>query len=105
MAEGQQLTVIAQFRARTGAEDVVKEALSRVVAPTRREDGNIRYDLYQATDDPSLFVLHESWTGQDALDQHLQEPYLQEMLATVTAALAEPFGAIPLTPIDVQDHV
>ena len=102
MEAGQQLTVMAQFRARPGAADVVKAALAKVVAPTRGEAGNISYDLYQATDDPTLFVLFECWTGQDALDRHLEQPYIQHMLSDVSGNLAEPYTGTPLTPIDAR---
>jgi|SRR5947209_3479518 len=102
MGAEQQLTVMAQFRARRGAEDAVKAALARVVVPTRGEAGNISYDLYQATDDPTLFVLYERWRDQDSFDWHLEQPYLQQMLADVSGHLAEPYSGTQLTPVEAS---
>src|SRR5687767_11430265 len=73
------LTVVARIRAKAGKEVQVREALMALIAPTRAEKGCINYDLHQSTADPQLFLFHENWTTRAALDEHLQQPHLQEL--------------------------
>jgi quinol monooxygenase YgiN len=37
---------------------------------SRQEPGCNRFEVYQSTNDPTRFLLHERWESQDALDQH-----------------------------------
>ena len=46
--------------------------------------------MHQAPDNPALFLFHENWTSKAHLDQHLQKPNLQAVLARVGQLVAEP---------------
>ncbi|MGB5986224.1 MAG: putative quinol monooxygenase [Desulfobacterales bacterium] len=89
MAEDK-VTVVATFKAKTGLEKKVKQAIQALIAPTRAEAGCINYDLHQSTDDPSLFILYENWVSKQALDTHLAMPYLEEFLGKADTLLKEP---------------
>src|ERR1035437_636249 len=84
------LTVIAQFKAKSGKESLVRQELLSLLAPSRKDAGCINYDLHQAPDNPALFLFHEHWTSKAHLDQHLQKPNLQAVLARVGQLVAEP---------------
>jgi quinol monooxygenase YgiN len=84
------LTVIAQFKAKPGKESLVRQELLSLLAPSRKDAGCINYDLHQAPDNPALFLFHENWTSKAHLDQHLQKPNLQAVLARVGQLVAEP---------------
>ncbi len=73
------LTVVARVRAKPGKEEQVREALMALVEPTRKEAGCINYDLHRSQEDAALFLFHENWISREALDKHLQMPYLQEL--------------------------
>lgn len=77
------LTVIAIFHARPGKEAELSTALNGLLAPTRKELGCVNYDLHVAPGDPGLFMFHENWTSQAALDAHLQSPHLKSLLPRV----------------------
>lgn len=59
-----------------GAEDLLRELLS-TTAPTRAEPGNLRYDLYQSTNNPNHFMRFEIWRNPQALEYHKQTPHLK----------------------------
>ena len=61
-----------------------------LIGESRKEPGNIHYGLYQAIDDKSLFLFHESWKDQKALDEHMDTPYLKRFLSKEDELLAEP---------------
>jgi quinol monooxygenase YgiN len=84
------LTVIAQIKAKPGKESSVRQELLSLVAPSRKDAGCLKYDLHQALDNPALFLFHENWTSKAQLDQHLQKPDLQAVLAKLGQLVAEP---------------
>jgi quinol monooxygenase YgiN len=84
------VTVVARIRAKPGMDSQVLEELLKVVVPTRAEAGCINYDLHQAADDPCLFLFHENWVHKQALDEHLQKPYLKTLIENTSEMLAEP---------------
>ena len=84
------LTVVAQIKAKPGKETQVRQELLSLVAPSRKDAGCLNYDLHQALDNPALFLFHENWTSKTHLDQHLQQPDLQAVLARLGQLVAEP---------------
>jgi quinol monooxygenase YgiN len=84
------LTVIAQFKVKPGKESLVRQELLSLLSPSRKDAGCLNYDLHQAPDNPALFLFHENWTSKAHLDQHLQKPNLQAVLARVGQLVAEP---------------
>jgi quinol monooxygenase YgiN len=84
------LTVVAHIKAKPGKETLVRQELLSLVAPSRNDAGCLNYDLHQALDNPTLFLFHENWTSKAHLDQHLQKPALQAVLARVSQLVAEP---------------
>ncbi|MBA2774766.1 MAG: antibiotic biosynthesis monooxygenase [Nocardioidaceae bacterium] len=74
MAE--ELKVVAVISAKPGSEQVVRDALTALVAPTRDEAGCRSYELFESAAAPGVFVTRESWDGQDDLDAHLQSAHV-----------------------------
>ena len=64
------VTVIATIKVKPGAEDLARQLLQSVVAPTRLEPGCLNYDLHQSATDPTEFLFHETWESDEALAAH-----------------------------------
>ncbi len=71
--------LIARVKAVKGKEDAVKEALSSLVGPTRKEEGCIHYILHQDVRDKTKFMFYEVWASDDALKQHGQTPHMKAL--------------------------
>jgi len=71
-----QLDVVAHIQAAAGEEALVREVLESYVAPTRLEEGCLRYDLFIDLDDASKFTFIEEWTSMDALYLHSQSAHI-----------------------------
>jgi quinol monooxygenase YgiN len=84
------VTVVARMKAKPAMEDQVRDAVTALVAPTRKEAGCINYDLHCSVNDPALFMLYDNWVSKKDLDEHLATPYLQDFLAKADQILAEP---------------
>lgn len=76
------LTAVTFINGLAGKEDELKNELLKTTVPTRGEEGNLRYDLYQSTKDPSKFMRYEIWKSADALELHKQTPWLRESFET-----------------------
>lgn len=82
------VTLIVQLRAREGQETILEAELRGMVAPTRKEDGCIRYDLYRSADTPGALLLHEVWESRDAHTEHTHSPHFLRWNARKDALLA-----------------
>lgn len=72
--------VIARYRVRAGAEDLVAEALAKMVEPTRAEPGNRRYEVYREPADSAIFVLFEEYADKAAFEAHLASGHFAQWL-------------------------
>lgn len=82
--------VVAIFKARNGAELKLREALQKLVSPTKAETGCIEYILHLDTAEPSVFVFYEIWASQADFDAHTNAGHLAEFSNVASALLAEP---------------
>lgn len=76
-----EITVIAQMRARPGAESELRAALEALIAPTTRDDGHRVYDLHQGLDDPAVYVFYERWASRSQHAAHMRSPHLEHFVA------------------------
>nr|WP_283775489.1 putative quinol monooxygenase [Desulfuromonas sp. CSMB_57] len=83
------LVVVAKFRSRAGKEALVEKELAALLTPTRAEAGCLQYDCHHSPGDPGLFMFYEIWSNRAALDEHLQKPYIQSLLAKADDLFAE----------------
>jgi quinol monooxygenase YgiN len=93
------LQVVAVLVAKAGSEQVVGQALSDLVEPTRAEPGCTSYQLFTSMADPATFITVETWTSQDDLDAHMQTPHIQEALRVAGDHLAQAPAIHPLQPV------
>ena len=96
-----ELPVVAVITAKDGSADVVREALTALVAPTRNEDGCLSYALYESADQPGVFVTVESWRHPSDLEAHMASDHIARTFAVAGEALAGAPVIHSLTPIDV----
>ena len=82
------VTLIVLLRAREGQETILEAELRGMVAPTRKEEGCLRYDLYRSADTPGALLLHEVWETRDAHTQHTYSSHFLRWNARKDALLA-----------------
>jgi quinol monooxygenase YgiN len=84
------IDVIAHIHAAPGNEALVREALESFVAPTRAEEGCLRYDLFQDITDSTKFTFIEEWTSEAALTAHSKSAHIAAGRARMEGKLAGP---------------
>jgi quinol monooxygenase YgiN len=82
------LDVVAHIEALPGEEPFVRSVLESYLAPTRAEDGCLRYDLFADVDNPAKFTFIEEWTSAEALFKHSQSAHLAAGGAKLKGKLA-----------------
>lgn len=74
-----ELFIVVALHAKAGKEDELRRDLTAVVAPTRKEEGSVRYELFVDQGDPRRFVFIEQWATSEAQHKHHTEgPHIQE---------------------------
>jgi quinol monooxygenase YgiN len=64
------ITVVAEMKAKPGKEADLRAAALALVAPTRKEQGCMQYDLHVHVTDPGRVIFYENWSTVEDLDRH-----------------------------------
>ena len=65
-----ELFIVVGLKAKPGKEDQLRRDLSDLVEPSRKEDGNINYELFEDQNEAGLFVFVEEWSSTEARTKH-----------------------------------
>ena len=82
--------VVARYIAKPGKEEALKQVLTALIAPTRRELGCYQYDLLFNPQDPREFCFVERWEGDKELDQHGESAHLKAAIADAESLVEVP---------------
>ena len=65
-----QITKKVTFIAKEDKIKPLKALLETMIIPSREEDGCLLYNIYQVENQPTRFVVVETWENETALDGH-----------------------------------
>ncbi|MBX3567571.1 MAG: antibiotic biosynthesis monooxygenase [Rhizobiaceae bacterium] len=68
-----ELFIVVGITSKPGKEDDLRRDLAALVEPSRGEEGNIRYDLFEDLNEPGKFVFVEHWENAGAQQKHHEE--------------------------------
>ncbi len=69
--KGDAISVVGQMRAKSGHEGEVRTMLEALAAPSRKESGCLRYDVFEDKYYTGSFYTYEEWENEAALEAHL----------------------------------
>ncbi len=74
--------ILILFKSKVKPEAVqkTKDNFMKCRDNTVKEEGNLKYEQYQSSEDSTLFMLVEIWADQNAYDFHMQTPYLRQYM-------------------------
>ena len=81
------ISVVGQIRAKSGHEDEVRSMFEKLVGPSQKEPGCIKYNVFEDKHYTGSFFTYEEWESEEALEVHLQVN--KEALNKVKALLRE----------------
>ena len=82
------VTLAVILRPRDGQEMMLEAELRALIAPTRKEDGCLRYDLHRSADGPGAFLLHEIWETREHHTAHTKTDHFLRWNARKDALLS-----------------
>jgi quinol monooxygenase YgiN len=90
------LTIKPEARA-----DIIAAAKA-CIAETRKEAGNIAYDLHESVTDPTKLVFVEQWENAEALVPHRTAEHMKTFGRVVVKCIAAPPKIEVITPANVE---
>lgn len=81
------LTIVARITAKADKVELVKSELLKLIAPSRKEEGCINYDLHQDNEDPAHFLFYENWESRELWQTHMGNQHLKDYLAATDGAV------------------
>jgi autoinducer 2-degrading protein len=60
-----------------------------------KENGNLRFDVLQSTDDPARFMLYEAYESEEQAAAHKQTAHYVQWRDAVAEMMAEPRRGVP----------
>ena len=75
--------IVAVLTAKPGRAEALRALLDGMLAASRAEAGNLRYDLWRDQADPNRFVLDELYVDSAAVAAHRATPHFQNYLSTI----------------------
>ena len=77
------LTIVATLTAKPEFKEDVLKAVKTVVDATRKEPGNISYNVFEDVKNPLKFVFIEKWKSQAAIDSHNKSAHFNDFIKAV----------------------
>jgi len=71
---------------------------------TRAEQGNVRFDVSQSTDDPTRFLLYEVYRTPEDFEFHHESPHYLRWKDTVADCMAQPRQGVKHTSVFFGDQ-
>jgi quinol monooxygenase YgiN len=80
--------VTARWVANDGEEDTIREALRKMVEPSRAEPGCLYYQPSQDPEDGRNFLIAEVYSDEDAYKAHMETPHFKAIAGEAIPLLA-----------------
>ena len=82
------VTLAVILRPRDGQVLMLEAELRALIAPTRKEEGCLRYDLHRSVEGPGAFLLHEIWETREHHTAHTKTDHFLRWNARKDGLLA-----------------
>lgn len=76
----EQVVVFASIISKPDCVEKVRALLLGAVEPSRQEEGCIKYDLHQSTDEPNSFMFYEVWKNDQHFQAHTKMPHFEYLV-------------------------
>ncbi len=87
--ESKKLTIVAKIVAKSEKLELVKQELTKLIEPTRKENGCINYDLHQDNENENVFLFFENWASRELWLEHMNTPHIATYKMTTDGAVED----------------
>jgi quinol monooxygenase YgiN len=93
--------VVTYIETLTSTADRAAELLRQLAAASRKESGNLRFEVLQRIHQPDHFAILEAWADTAAHSAHTAANHTRDFLAHLHSLLRAPYDARPHTALSV----
>lgn len=83
------IIAFAKWQVKENHLDEVLTLLEEVVPKSRKEPGNLFYQIYKSTSNPNTIVLYEGYIDEAAVEEHRNTPHFQKVIIEKIIPLLE----------------
>jgi quinol monooxygenase YgiN len=76
-------TMLVMLHVKPDMRQQFETAFVAAIKETRKEKGNLRYDLNRASEEEGLYALYERWENMKALEVHLAAEHIKKLLTAI----------------------
>lgn len=77
------IKVVARKLVNEGKIEEVKTLYEQLVQASRKEEGCIKYELYQDESNPQVLAVIEEWENKDALNKHMKSEHFTSLVPMI----------------------
>lgn len=77
------IKVVARKLVNEGKVEEVIGLYYKLVEASRKEEGCIKYELYQDEEDPRVLAVMEEWECKEALDKHMKTEHFTKLVPMI----------------------
>ena len=90
--------MLVHIKIKDGAATKFETAFAHAITATRKEKGNLAYDLNRSVKSPNEYIVYERWQNLAALQAHVSSAHIQALGAATGALRAGPARVEVLVP-------
>jgi len=96
----QTLFGVGKIEAKPGNAEDLESALLEVVLESRKEPGNLHFDLYRGDPTTDLFIIEQSWVSLSALQAHFATEYVRRFISRAESLAVAPLELTTLSAVN-----
>lgn len=85
----EQLKIVASITIKEEYKNEVVDVLHTVVEETRKEEGNVSYDLHIDVKNPLKYIIIEAWQSDKAIELHNGSKHFQAFVKSIEGKVEE----------------
>ncbi|GHV69128.1 antibiotic biosynthesis monooxygenase [Bacteroidia bacterium] len=93
-----ELKIVATVVAKKAFQKELEKVFRAVVDGTRKEEGNVSYELHQDVKNALKYVILEVWKSQQAIDYHNESAHFKAFVAAID-------GKVEALTVDVIEKI
>lgn len=88
------IKVTARCKVKEDGIETFKAITSKLIDETRKEEGCIRYELFQDLKNENMFMFVEDWKSRESHIAHDETKHIKELVPEMNKVLAEPLEVL-----------
>lgn len=93
-------TMVVELKVKENRTEAFEKAFRKAIKGTRKEKGNIRYELNRDTKEAGRYLVYERWKDFAALEAHLKTEHIKTLVGALGDLLDGPLKVQVLIPAD-----